>query len=304
MAKLNPTKGHEYNTWSLDEMALLNKMVDATGSPDGQYFYVITNRKHLGAARANKSLFKCLVVSNSSDAVLFQPVPDNSDRQFESNLFYFNRCLDVLAGWDVAIHHGGFPAVKVYKSILKKVLSPDSYKATLKLLDSNLTVKPNNGLCQYDVNLTGSNTNIQDKMGYYSTALPNTKINVKGNKTMLNTLMNVNKRAAKTAATQTATRKVSELLTAKLVSVLPAESAAILNGPLGALIVANLAGVALILADDQLDSKTRTIGALVTDAMTVNAMADVLAKIDVTSLIQGVMSIPEVAALGETDAEV
>lgn len=129
---------------------------------------------------------------------------------------------------------------------------------------------------------------------------PNQIINTE-EKTMLDTILSYNKDAVKTATTLTATKAVTEIVTDKLASVLPAEASAVLNTPFGALLVANLAAVGVEMATGSLSHKTEKAARQVTEAMAVNAMQDILAQFDLPGLITSVMSIPEVSNLLSED---
>jgi len=121
-------------------------------------------------------------------------------------------------------------------------------------------------------------------------------------KTMLDQVIDRNKTAAKIAGTQIATRKVTEVLVDKVAVMLPAEALPTLKSPLGALLIANLAGVALAMAENNMEYNTRKAATLVTEAMAVNAMTDVMTAFDLPGLISGILQIPEVKNVIDAEA--
>lgn len=126
----------------------------------------------------------------------------------------------------------------------------------------------------------------------------------KEEKTMLSQVIDRNKTAAKVAGTQIATRKVTEVLVDKVAVMLPAEALPMLKSPLGALLVANLAGVALAMAENNMEHNTRAAATVVTEAMAVNAMTDVMTAFDLPGLISGILQIPEVKSVIDAETEV
>jgi hypothetical protein len=114
-------------------------------------------------------------------------------------------------------------------------------------------------------------------------------------KTMLDKVMNYNKEAVKSASTLAATKAVTQVVTDKLAAVVPAEVGAFLQTPLGAVVVANIAQVAVEVAADSMEYKTAGAARSVTKAMGTNAMSDVIAQFDLPGLVQSVLAIPEVS---------
>jgi hypothetical protein len=114
-------------------------------------------------------------------------------------------------------------------------------------------------------------------------------------KTMLDKVMSYNKEAVKSASTLAATKAVTQVVTDKLAAVVPAEVGAFLQTPLGAVVVANIAQVAVEVAADSMEYKTAGAARSVTKAMGTNAMSDVIAQFDLPGLVQSVLAIPEVS---------
>lgn len=127
--------------------------------------------------------------------------------------------------------------------------------------------------------------------------------NINGEKNMLNTVVNSNKEAAKRAATQIATRSVIEAVLIKLEPSLPEGVSEFLDTPIGTLVFANAANVALQVGGEHLGYKGREAAHIVVDAMMINAMTDVMQHFDLPGLIESVMSITEVKELINAEAQ-
>ena len=119
---------------------------------------------------------------------------------------------------------------------------------------------------------------------------------------MLDTVVTSNKQAAKTAATQIATRAVVEAVAIKLEPVLPEGAAAFLDTPLGMLTLANAANIGLQVGGQSLGYKVQKSAQVVVNAMLVNAMTDVMQQFDLPGLIESIMSITEVRELLDEEA--
>lgn len=112
---------------------------------------------------------------------------------------------------------------------------------------------------------------------------------------MLDTVINTNRKAAKEAATLVATRKVSQVLTAKIKDVAPESVKPFVDTAIGAVVLANIAAIALSSAGNGLSSTNFRTATKIVDAMNVNAMTDVMTSFDLAGILEAILSMPEIS---------